>query len=60
MLNLQLGVRFSVGGVEARQETPTLKAKDFQLTVRPSRTRLNPMSFVPQDRSAIDCSIYAS
>jgi hypothetical protein len=33
MLNLQLGIRFCVGGSEARQDTPTLKTKDFQLTV---------------------------
>lgn len=34
MLNLQLGIRFSVGGVEARREAPTLAPQDFTVAVR--------------------------
>ena len=35
MLNLQLGIRYSVGGVHARPSAPMLLPTDFQDTVRP-------------------------
>jgi hypothetical protein len=34
MLNLQLGIRYSVGGVQARPSAPMLLPTDFQDTVR--------------------------
>lgn len=38
MLNLQLGIRYSVGGVQARPSVPMLLPTDFQDTVRFSLT----------------------
>ena len=34
MLNLQLGIRFSVGGMHARTSVPILQSADFQYAVR--------------------------